>query len=73
MILFFNRTRVATKNPKTNTKISDFLFSLSKSQTQTQKSQTQTRFSKKKKKKKRKGTQTLTIPKVPNSNEPKQE
>ena len=59
-ILFFNWTRVATKNPKTNTKISYFLFSLSKSQTQTQiltqtqtqKSQTQTRFLKKKRKKK---------------------
>ena len=35
-IIFFNRTKVATKNPKTNKKISDFLFSLSKSQTQTQ-------------------------------------
>ena len=59
-ILFFNWTKVATKNPKTNTKISYFLFSLSKSQTQTQiltqtqtqKSQTQTRFLKKKRKKK---------------------
>ena len=45
-ILFFNWTKVAAKNPKTNTKISYFLFSLSKSQTQTQiLTQTQTQKS----------------------------
>ena len=64
-ILFFNQTRVATKNPKINTKISYFLFTLSKSQTQTQKSQTQTKFSKKKKKKKNKGNPNPNNPKGP--------